>query len=276
VAKLFSVVSWNVEHFRDDPQRIADVLALLRRQRPDVFALYEVEGSAVFEPLMATMPGYAFQITEGPQTQEILVGVRRSFSAFITQRIEFRSGTTAMRPGQLVTLRTGGVNTMLLFLHLASGNDPRGMGLRDDMLERAFDFRATLDKAAGGRGQARYIFLGDLNTMGLSYPFGHDIDATAELQKWDRVAARASVGMRRLVKTHDASWSNGSGSSLPPSNLDHAYASNNLAFRTFTRADGGVAELALRGWVDEPTDAKKNAWIQRYSDHALMYLEVQA
>jgi exonuclease III len=276
MSKLFSVVSWNVEHFRDDPGRIADVLALLRKQKPDVLALYEVEGSSVFEPLMQTMPGYAFQITEGAQTQEILVGVKRSFSAFITQRIEFRSGTTAMRPGQLVTLRIGGVSTMLLFLHLASGNDPRGMGLRDDMLERAFDFRATLDKAAGGRGQARYMFLGDLNTMGLDYPFGHDIAATAELQKWDGVAARASVGMRRLVKTHDASWSNGSSSSVPPSNLDHVYASNNLSFKTWPRADGGVAEAALRGWVEEATDAKKDAWIARFSDHALMYFEVLA
>lgn len=57
MTKLFSVVSWNVEHFRDDTQRIADVLALLRKQKPDVFALYEVEGSAVFEPLMSSMPG---------------------------------------------------------------------------------------------------------------------------------------------------------------------------------------------------------------------------
>lgn len=276
MSKLFSVVSWNVEHFRGDPQRIADVLAFLRKRKPDVFALYEVEGSTVFEPLMTSMPGYAFQITEGAQTQEILVGVKRGFSAFITQRVEFRSGTTAMRPGQLVTLRTGGVNTMLLFLHLASGNDPRGMGLRDDMLERAFDFRATLDRAAGGRGQARYLFLGDLNTMGLAYPFGHDIDAAAELRKWDQVAARPGVGMRRLVKTHDASWSNGSSSSFPPSNLDHVYASGNLRLRTWPRADGGVAEVALRGWVEESSDAKKDAWIARYSDHSLMYFEVLA
>jgi endonuclease/exonuclease/phosphatase family metal-dependent hydrolase len=150
------------------------------------------------------------------------------------------------------------------------------MGLRDDMLERAFDFRTALDKAAGGRGQARYMFIGDLNTMGLAYPFGHDIAAAAELQKSDRIAARASVDMRRLVKTHDASWTNGSGSSLPPSDLDHVYASNNLRLRTWPRADGGSAEVALRGWVDEATEAGKDAWIARYSDHALMYFEVLA
>jgi hypothetical protein len=135
-------------------------------QQPDVFGLYEVEGATIFGELVAQMPGYTFQITEGQQTQEILIGVRKGLTAFITQKTEFRSGTTHMRPGQLVTVVKNGVNYSLLFLHLASGPDPRGMGLRDDMLLRAMEFRRDLDKAYGGPGQARYLFLGDLNTMG--------------------------------------------------------------------------------------------------------------
>ncbi len=272
--KVFSVASWNVEHFKDDRTRVGRVIDFLRAQKPDVFGLYEVEGATVFDALVKTLPEYTFQITEGPETQEILVGVRRTLSAFITQKVEFRSGTTSMRPGQLVTVHKDGVNYSLLFLHLASGNDPRGMGLRDDMLLRAFEFRRTLDKAYGGRGQARYLFLGDLNTMGMDYPFDRSIDPAIELRKWDRVAARATIAMRRLVKTHDASWSNGSASSLPPSNLDHVFASSNLAFRSFRRADGGEAQVALRGWVDAATVAERDAWIADYSDHSLMYLEL--
>jgi endonuclease/exonuclease/phosphatase family metal-dependent hydrolase len=149
------------------------------------------------------------------------------------------------------------------------------MGLRDDMLERAFEFRKVLDKAAGGDGKARYIFLGDLNTMGLEYPFDKDIEPAIELRKWDKYAGRARIQMRRLTKTHDATWFNGSGSSLPPSNLDHVYASSNIAFKTFARpADGGQAHVSVRGWVDEATPAKKDAWIARYSDHSLLYFEV--
>ncbi len=129
------------------------------------------------------MPGYTFQITEGEETQEILVGVRKTITAFITQRTEFRSDTTHMRPGQLVSVNKNGHDYALLFLHLSSGNNPRGMGLRDDMIERALDFRTTLDKSAGGPGQARYIFLSDLNTMGLKYPFGRNIEAELELKK---------------------------------------------------------------------------------------------
>lgn len=276
--KLFSVASWNVEHFKDDPGRVGRVVEFMVRQKPDVFGLYEVEGAAVFGELVKRMPGYTFQITEGLQTQEILIGVRKGLTAFITQRTEFRSGTTHMRPGQLVSVHVGGHNYCLLFLHLASGVEPRGMGLRDDMLGRALEFRRDLDKAAGGPGQARYLFLGDLNTMGLDYPFGRAIDPAIELQKWDKEAARAKyAGMRRLVKTHDASWSNGSASRIPDSNLDHVFASSNLKFRGFRRpVDGLSAEVALRGWPEAATLAGRDAWIRDYSDHALMYFELLA
>jgi len=274
MAKLFSVASWNVEHFNNDPSRVNRVIDFLNAQNPDVFGLYEVEGATVFDALVAKMPNYTFQITEGPQTQEILIGVRKTLTAFITQKVAFKSGTTHMRPGQLVTITKNSKNYGLLFLHLSSGTDPRGMGLRDDMLERAFEFRRTLDKAEGGQGKARYLFLGDLNTMGMSYPFDRSIDASIELRKWDRYADRAKITMRRLVKTHDVSWFNGSSSSLPPSNLDHVYVSTNLNFKVFPRADGTDANVSVRGWVEEITDAKKDAWIGKFSDHALLYFEV--
>jgi hypothetical protein len=277
MAKAFSVASWNVEHFKSDPGRVGRVVGFMSAQQPDIFGLYEVEGATIFGELVAQMPGYTFQITEGQQTQEILIGIRKGLTAFITQKTEFRSGTTHMRPGQLVTVVRNGINYSLLFLHLASGPDPRGMGLRDDMLLRAMEFRRDLDKAYGGPGQARYLFLGDLNTMGFDYPFGRGFDAAAELQKWDREARRSKYAMRRLVKTHPQSWSNGSTSALAPADIDHVFASNNLAFKVFKRPlDGADAQVALRGWVDAATPAAADAWIRDYSDHSLMYFEVQA
>lgn len=274
--KVFSVASWNVEHFKvDEPTaaRVNRVVDFLKDRNPDVFGLYEVEGKTVFDALVTRMPNYTFQITEGVQTQEILIGVKKSLTAFITQKTEFRAGTTHMRPGQLVTITKDGRNYALLFLHLASSSEPRGMGLRDDMLERAFEFRKVLDKAEGGK--ARYIFLGDLNTMGMKYPFDRNIEAEIELKKSDRYAKRVKIQMRRLVKTHDVTWFNGSSSSLPVSDLDHVFASTNLDFTSFTRpADGAMAEVRVRGWVDETTDAKKDAWISKYSDHSLLYFEV--
>jgi exonuclease III len=167
--KAFSLLSWNVEHFKQDDARVGRVMAALQEQNPDVFALYEVEGKEVFGALTSAMPGYTFHITEGPQVQEILLGVRSSLSAFFTQKLEFRSGASLMRPGALLTLTIAGQHYTILFLHTASGNDPRGLGLRDDMLVRACEFRKTLDHASGASGSANYLFLGDLNTMGMRY-----------------------------------------------------------------------------------------------------------
>ena len=68
--KAFSVISWNVEHFKNSPGRVSTVVDRLAQNDPDVFALYEVEGKEVFSELIRTMPGYQFHITEGPVLQE--------------------------------------------------------------------------------------------------------------------------------------------------------------------------------------------------------------
>jgi len=56
------ILSWNVEHFtghgtgaRED--RVADVAVLIKDENPDIFALMEVEGSAVFQAFTAAFPG---------------------------------------------------------------------------------------------------------------------------------------------------------------------------------------------------------------------------
>ena len=84
MAKAFSVASWNVEHFgainknHDQPKKpIGPILDFLARQAADVIAVYEVVGKIVFEHIVQAMPGYHFHITEGPQSQEILVGVKK-------------------------------------------------------------------------------------------------------------------------------------------------------------------------------------------------------
>lgn len=276
MAKSFSVASWNVEHFGALDQKtikpikpIKPVIDYLAKQKADVVVAYEVRSQYVFRPLVEAMPGYQFHITEGPQMQEILVGIRRRLSAFVTQRLEFKSGQATLRPGVLVTLMVDGQYYPLLLLHLKSMPDPKGFGLRDDMFRRAIKFRSVLDQAAGGAGRANYIFLGDLNTMGFDYPWKkHDIPAIDELAELDRRARYRK--MRRLDKSGDLTWWNGNDKYKPGSNLDHVVAADHLRFKTFAGA-----EVSVRGWPQEPTEAKKRAWIEKYSDHALLYFEVQ-
>jgi len=273
MAKAFSLVSWNVEHFKDDPSRVTRVVDFLTApeggNRPDVFGLYEVEGKQVYDALVGKMPGYSFHITEGPQTQEILVGVRSNLTAFFTQKLEFKSGNKSLRPGALLSLHLDNEDYSILFLHTKSGASPLGLGLRDDMFERSLKFRRTIEKAAQtAQWSSRYLFLGDLNTMGMPYPFNRSIDAETELRKLDGRASR--VHMRRLTKSSPATWSNGSASSIPPSDLDHVVASDSLDFRQFNGAD-----VQVRGWASQSTPAQQDNWIKRYSDHSLLYMEVQ-
>ncbi|MFQ5775000.1 MAG: endonuclease/exonuclease/phosphatase family protein [Kiloniellaceae bacterium] len=271
MAKAFSLASWNVEHFRGKPDRVVDVVRFLRdnAKKPDVFAIHEVTGKAVFDAMVAEMPGYQFHITEGRQTQEILVGVKAGLTAFFSQRTEFKSGSSFLRPGAFLTLRLDGQNHSILFLHTKSLPTPKGFGLRDDMLDRAFRLKRKLDKIAGGRGKANFLFLGDLNTMGLAYPFDQDIPAEVELRRLDGRASRNR--MRRLGKSAPHTYWNGPGSAIPPGDLDHVVAAKHLRFKTFR----GTGEVDVRGWPELDTDQEKARWIDRFSDHALLYLEIQ-
>ena len=278
--KAFSVASWNVKHFNkktdDDPAeqaRVERVISFLKEQNPDIFGIYEVEGKDVFSEIVSKFPGYSFQITEGPQTQEILVGARNTLTPFYTQKVEFKSGVTLMRPGLLATITVDDTNYSLLFLHLSSATEPRGMGLRDDMVRRAMTFRRTLDKAYQNQ-KANYIFTGDCNFMGMKYPFDKNIDAKFEIKKWDE-AGKRTYAMKRLQKTIEKTWSPLSTSKLPQSNLDHAFASEHLNFTKFKNKEEKEVEIDVRGWVNKKTKAERDKWINEYSDHSLIYFEVQ-
>lgn len=269
MAKAFSVVSWNCEHWKEEDGRNADRIEYLASHEADVIALYEVEGGNVWRAVMDGLPGYSFFITEGQNTQEILVGIGPGVTGFLTQRIEFQSRDAFMRPGAFLTVKANGVDYSLLFLHLASMRGGRGFGLRSDMIERAFKFKKTLDKIA--KGSANYMFLGDLNVMGLDYVYGkrgsrllHDrVSAERELAA---VAYQAGkVEMRVLTKTIDLTWR---GKRNLRSNLDHVVASDQIGFEQI-----GGKDIEVRGWPQRP-DGEQGDWVKKFSDHALLYFEV--
>ena len=166
MAKAFSVVSWNCEHWKENDPRNADRVGFLAEQEADVIALYEVEGAEVWRSVMEGLPGYSFFITEGQNTQEILVGIGPGVTGFLTQRVEFQSRNAFMRPGAFLTVRADGTDYSMLFLHLASMPDARGFGLPTDMIERAFEFKGHLDEIV--KGKANFMLMGDLNMMGLA------------------------------------------------------------------------------------------------------------
>lgn len=222
--------------------------------------------SVVYQTVVDKMPGYSWHITEGPQSQEIMVGVKKNMTAFFTQKTGFQSGQSTLRPGALLTVKVGEKHYPLLFLHLKSLTVPRGFGLRDDQTERAIKFRKTLDKAA--KGKANYIFLGDLNTMGMNLTYSpKDVSGAEEIERLRKRAAKRDMV---ILDKRGPSWWPGSKSSYSPSNLDHVVAADHLNFKLF-----GGKPVDLRGWPEETADAKKDKWVERFSDHALLYFEVQ-
>ena len=268
MARAFSLASWNVENFKEDDTKKTRVIQFLKEQDPDVFGLYEVVGKGVFAMLVKEMTSYQFHITEGPETQEILVGVKNGFTAFFTQKVEFKSGIQTLRPGALLTLTVGGEHYPILFLHTKSSSLPLGLGIRDDQFSRAFKFKQLLDKDAGGPGKANFMFLGDLNLMGMRYPFGKDIDPPVEVDKLKEGAE--AVNMRRLAKNKPYTWWGGPTGGYEPADLDQVIASEQLEFKKVEGAD-----IEVKGWPEYESTSDQANWIKQYSDHGLLYLEVQ-
>ena len=270
MAKAFSLASWNVEHFRGNPARVERVVNFLKNpaggNSPDIFALYEVVGSQVYGQLMTQLPRYNFHITEGPQVQEILVGVKSNFTSFFTQKVEFKAGNRYLRPGAVLTVRVGNEDYTILFLHTKSSTDPIGLGLRDEMFRRACRFRRVLNKGVQN-GRANFIFLGDLNTMGMKYPYDYDIEAGTELRRLQGRARRSRMNL--LAKDEPHTWWDG-GTRYPLSDLDQVVAAEHLQFTQFNGRS-----VTVRGWPKLPAGQQRRRWIDSYSDHGLLYLEVQ-
>ena len=271
MAKILSFLSWNVENFHNDPDRVDRVVGLIAQKNPDVFGMYEVKGSAVFNAMVTKMPGYTFSVTESPGIPEILVGVRNNLTAFVTQKDELQSKVPSLRPGALATIHMDQNNYVFLFLHLKSFADPRDWGLRDDMFQHVASLKRSLDRQMPEGQKANFVALGDVNTMGMKAAYNNDSDMTgAEELAFVENRMTANVnGMRRLTKTHEDTWWNGK-ADQKPSSLDHVFASQHLAFRTFS----GGAEIEVSGWVDQLTENKKREWIDDFSDHSILYGEL--
>jgi len=281
--KIFSVSSWNVEHFKDESQRVKKVADFINglnggpQNVPDVFALYEVEGKDIYQEFMTTFPDHRFHLTEGKQTQEIFIGVHRNFQTFSTQRLEFKTGKDYLRPGLLLTIHANNSHYPILFLHIKSGSNTEDFGLRDTALINAFNLKKALDKAVGGK--SNFIFMGDMNTMGIDDPVPYskimDISSGQEIERIGKWAKRRKMLLLSKDKTlidgieQEVSWYNGS-KNYKPTNLDHVVVSDQMKIRDQA---GNMGNISVLGWPKLP-EADRDEWFIKYSDHGMLYFEV--
>ena len=265
------IMTWNVEHFSgtkraEQAGRVDRVIAHITAEDPDVFGLLEVEGSESFNQIAQSMTDYTFMLTEGRQVQEILIGFKRTLRAFITQKGEFKENNLDLRPAALLTITSDtGKHLPILFGHFKSGSDPKGWGLRASMFEKVGSLKKVINRiaAAQGDGSGGMVVLGDLNTMGMTLTDSDgDINADAEILRLNKRFAR--VGLRPVIKSHPHTFSNGTGSSYPDSDLDHVFVDIGMTLET----DANGADAQVGGWALESAGPARDAWIASMSDHA--------
>ncbi|MEQ8411408.1 MAG: hypothetical protein RIC51_02670 [Erythrobacter sp.] len=243
-------------------------------ESPDIFGISEVSSSFVYRRMVEAFPNHTFNITTGAQSQEILIGVRPGLGSFFTQKDEFKRNNIYLRPGALLTVHEGEVHIPILFVHLKSLPSAEGFGLRDAMFDRIFSLKRALDASAAevagvDKRAANFIVLGDYNTMGLDYyRRGHDIPMEREIAVLtERMAFRA---MRKPITSHPHTFSNGSKSDLPPSELDHVFVADHLelARHPHPRVEGESYEVEVGGWAQLESESERDEWIEKFSDHA--------
>lgn len=261
-----SIASWNVEQFKLNTTLKDEVVKHIQSLNPDIFAILEVVGADVWRHMFTHFSDHCFFITEGKQSQEILVGVRKTLRCFLTQRDEFKAGRTSLRPGPFLTVQVNNEYYTILFLHMKSISDPEGFGLRDDMVEHAFNLKKSLDNVPEANGNAKFLFMGDLNTMGMDITYLADVEESDEIDRLRKRAKRR--GMVLLPKDHDSTWTNGNGLY---SDLDHVVASDSIRFKSW---NGN--KIKVSGWnkYDEGTP-KFNEFVTRISDHCSIYCEIE-
>jgi hypothetical protein len=267
------VLSWNVEHFKDS-SKMSDVTGLIQAENPDIFALYEVEKLDVLSLMQNSFPDFTFQITDGPESQEILVGYRAltNTQAVFTQKREFKAYNPYLRPGALLTLRTQSSYLNILFLHTDSGTDAPAFGNRAEMFGKILKVKKSIDGITG-TANGNLVVTGDYNTMGLFFPkpkkANEAVPAAREIQVLNESGTEFNMSLR--TKELDSTWTNGS----KQSDLDHVLASNNLVFKNLgMRPDGQSYQVAVRGW-HQLSGNKRKQFIEKISDHCALVFEVQ-
>ena len=280
----FTVLSWNIEFFgsRKPGQtnamvqnRINRVFDLLETPdiAADIIALYEVNGSQVFEPIQTRFPNHNWTISDGGGSQRILVGSSIP-GTFVTVRTEFTHGFNGpLRPGMLVTVPDGGNSYPILFLHLKAADVPVDFVVRADQHERVRSLRRVLDNG-DPNGQARFIVAGDLNSVGLDLTFSPaDIESATENQRLKTMYGSQFDNMHLHSKSHLVTFWNGPGSSDDPVDIDHVITATNVNLQPVPGSTTN-ATVEVKGWSELTTPTQQGQWIDRFSDHAALRLTI--
>lgn len=278
----FSLLSWNIENLIRGDSEPSDAAEHVLESNPDVFGLLEVKVNAMkvieafneLEAENADLDKYQFALTQGAESNEILVGVKqdRFEQTIFTQKRKFKVDNPRLRPGALVTLSEEGELYNVLFLHLKANSEKESFESREDMRDKIWSLRERLDELAGA-DPAHLVAMGDLNTVGLEEDGEETVTVSEEV---DILREEAQDHKMRVVpKQFEATycWFYRDRPD-ETSNLDHVLASDQVSLDTLGARNGKDYAVNVRGW-NQLEGEERYEFILNVSDHSSLYCEVE-
>lgn len=268
------VLFWNIENFRgDNEERTRAAAEHIRSFDPHIVGFSEIGSKrAIRNLMMEELDDFDFGITDGAQNIELMAGWKRGVfeQALYTQRREFKAGSDGQRPGALLSVKLNGTFTNFLFLHTDSGRGKRDYENRREMFGKISSLRRTLNEIEDGT--ARFVVMGDLNTMGRDALPGEDeISSEDEISNLSRFMRRGDMTLHDKSAPHTFLQYRPNGTVEFRTDLDHVISSDVTKLADF---DDGK-KVRVRGWNDLDTDDKRIIWTETLSDHASVEIEIE-
>lgn len=76
MAEKLSILSWNLENFKNDNSRANHVVGAVAAKNPDVLGVYEVKGAQDSTAMVNKVPGHTLTITESESIPEFLMSAK--------------------------------------------------------------------------------------------------------------------------------------------------------------------------------------------------------
>ena len=274
----FSVMFWNVENFgigtKSDQESAKKVADHIKNLDPDLFCLCEIWNKEALRLLLTDeLSGYDFAVTDGKGNIELLTGWRRGDlqQILFTQRRQFRADNLDLRPGALTSVKFNDEFFNFLFLHTKAKSDSRAYNYRQAMFRKIWNLKGKLDEFSGGDDQAKFIVMGDLNTVGQRGSRSRSNAISAERELKTLIEDANENGMRMLPKTHENTWRGKLNGEMKESNLDNVLATGNVSFHSFQ--DGEQQEVLVSGW-NGLGEQERDEFIEDLSDHSALFCKV--
>ena len=157
----------------------------------------------------------------------------------------------------------------LLFLHTDSGTQKYDYDNRQEMFGQISRLRRALNSIEGD--YARFVVMGDLNTMGREWVPGRgEISSDQEIADLTRFMEHGGMTLQKKSAPKTFLQYDENGAIEYETDLDHVISSDVTPLNDLE----GDKKVRVRGWNDLTTEAERKDWTKNISDHASIEIEI--